>query len=101
MIGVNRNLGFFTSGYNYLVPIIPILIVAPRYLQGHIEFGTVTQSAMAFAQLLGAFSLIVAQFSSISSFAAVVRRLGSLWEEMESAGAGPGYVPAGGEPSAT
>jgi putative ATP-binding cassette transporter len=102
MIGVNRNLGFFTSGYNYLVPIIPIVIVAPRYLQGHIELGMVTQSAMAFAQLLGAFSLIVAQFSSISSFAAVVRRLGSLWEEMESAGGGdPGYVRASREPSAT
>jgi|HubBroStandDraft_6_1064221.scaffolds.fasta_scaffold158896_2 putative ATP-binding cassette transporter len=85
IIGVNRNLAFFTSGYNYLVPIIPILIVAPRYLGGQIEFGMVTQSAMAFAQLLGAFSLIVGQFSSISTFAAVIRRLGSLWEEMNSA----------------
>jgi putative ATP-binding cassette transporter len=85
IIGVNCNLGFFTSGYNYLVPILPILIVAPRYLRGQIEFGTVTQSAMAFAQLLGAFSLIVAQFSSLSTFAAVIRRLGSLWEEMNSA----------------
>lgn len=101
MIGINRNLGFFTSGYNYLVPIIPVLIVAPRYLRGHIEFGMVTQSAMAFAQLLGAFSLIVAQFSSLSSFAAVVRRLGSLWEEMESAGGDAGCGPAAGSPCAT
>jgi putative ATP-binding cassette transporter len=74
---------FFTSGYNYLVPILPILIVAPLYLRGKIELGVVTQSAMAFAQLLGAFSLIVAQFQSISAFAAVVRRLGALWEEMD------------------
>jgi putative ATP-binding cassette transporter len=43
-----------------------------------VEFGTVTQSAMAFAQLLGALSLIVAQFQSISAFAAVVTRLGLL-----------------------
>jgi vitamin B12/bleomycin/antimicrobial peptide transport system ATP-binding/permease protein len=83
IIGVTRNVGFFTSGYNYLVPILPILIVAPLYLRGKIEFGVVTQSAMAFAQLLGAFSLIVAQFQSISAFAAVVRRLGSFWEEMD------------------
>jgi vitamin B12/bleomycin/antimicrobial peptide transport system ATP-binding/permease protein len=87
IIAVTRNLGFFTSGYNYMVPIIPILIVAPRYLHRQIEFGIVTQSAMAFAQLHGAFSLIVAQFQSLSAFTAVVRRLGSFWEEMETAAA--------------
>jgi vitamin B12/bleomycin/antimicrobial peptide transport system ATP-binding/permease protein len=85
MIGVTRNVGFFTSGYNYLVPILPLLIVAPLYLRGKIELGVVTQSAMAFAQLLGAFSLVVAQFQSISAFAAVVRRLSSLCDEMEVA----------------
>jgi putative ATP-binding cassette transporter len=85
IITVNRNVGFFTSGYNYLVPILPVLIVAPRYLRGGVELGVVTQSAMAFAQLLGAFSLIVAQFQSISSFTAVVRRLGSFREAMDGA----------------
>ena len=50
---VNRNLGFFTTGYNYLIQIIPALIVAPLYIRGEVEFGVVTQSAMAFAQLLG------------------------------------------------
>src|SRR5262245_57197091 len=58
---VNRNLGFFTTGYNYLIQIIPALIVAPLYIRGEVEFGVVTQSAMAFAQLLGAFSLIINQ----------------------------------------
>ena len=86
IIRVTRNVGFFTSGYNYMVPILPVLIVAPLYLRGSIELGVVTQSAMAFAQLLGALSLIVAQFGSISAFAAVARRLGSLWEAMETTG---------------
>ena len=72
---VNRNLGFFTTGYNYLIQIIPTLIVAPRFIRGEVEFGVITQSAMAFTQLLGAFSLIINQFGSISSFAAVVARL--------------------------
>jgi putative ATP-binding cassette transporter len=75
---INRNLGFFTTGYNYLIQILPILIVAPLYIRGGIEFGVVTQSAMAFATLVGAFSLIVNQFQSISSFAAVVVRLDAL-----------------------
>ncbi len=80
---VNRNLGFFTTGYNYLIQIIPTLIVAPLFIRREIEFGVVTQSAMAFAQLLGAFSLIVNQAQSLSSFAAVVARLSALGEAVE------------------
>ena len=80
---VNRNLGFFTTGYNYLIQIIPALIVAPLYIRGEVEFGVVTQSAMAFAQLLGAFSLIINQFQSISSFAAVIARVDALGEAVE------------------
>jgi putative ATP-binding cassette transporter len=83
IIAVNRNLGFFTGFYNYLVPILPVFITAPLYLRGEIEFGVVTQSAMAFAQLLGALSIFVAQFQNISVFAAVVGRLGSLWQAMQ------------------
>jgi putative ATP-binding cassette transporter len=75
---VNRNLGFFTTGYNYLIQIIPALIVAPLFIRGQVEFGVVTQSAMAFAQLLGAFSLIVNQFQALSSYAAVTERLSVL-----------------------
>jgi putative ATP-binding cassette transporter len=80
---VNRNLGFFTTGYNYLIQIIPTLIVAPLFIRGEVEFGVITQSAMVFAQLLGAFSLVVNQVQSISSFAAVVARLSALGEAVE------------------
>ena len=80
---VNRNLGFFTTGYNYMIQIIPALIVAPLYIRGEVEFGVVTQSAMAFAQLVGAFSLIINQFQSISSFTAVIARVDALGEAVE------------------
>lgn len=77
---INRNVSFFTTGYNWLIQIIPALIVAPAFISGHIEFGVITQSGAAFAMLVGAFSLIVTQFQSISNFAAVVARLNSLLE---------------------
>ena len=77
-ISVNRNLGFFTTGYNYLIQIIPALLVAPLFIRGKVEFGVVTQSAMAFSQVLGAFSIFVNQFQSISSFAAVIVRVSAL-----------------------
>ena len=59
IIRVSRNLGFFTTGYQYLPQIIPAAIVAPLYVRGAVEFGAVTQAAMAFAQVQGAFALIV------------------------------------------
>jgi vitamin B12/bleomycin/antimicrobial peptide transport system ATP-binding/permease protein len=80
---VNRNVGFFTTGYNWLIQIIPALIVAPAFINGDIAFGVITQSAMAFSMLVGAFSLIVTQFQSLSSFAAVLARLSSLMEAVE------------------
>src|SRR5207244_9439899 len=83
IIGVNRNLAFFTNGYNYLIQIIPALVVAPLFIRGEVEFGVITQSALAFSALLGALSLVVTQFRSISSFAAVVSRLVSLARAVE------------------
>ncbi len=78
VIGVNRNIGFFTSFFNYLAPILPIILVAPSFLRHEIEFGQVTQSAMAFTQFLGGLAVFIAQFQNISNFAAVITRLGTL-----------------------
>jgi vitamin B12/bleomycin/antimicrobial peptide transport system ATP-binding/permease protein len=40
IVSVNRNLGFFTTGYNYLIQVIPILLVAPHFIRGDIEFAS-------------------------------------------------------------
>ena len=85
IIAVTRNLGFFTNGYNYLIQLIPLLIVAPMYMRGEVEFGVVTQSAMAFSAVLGGFSLIVTQFETLSTFAAVTERLNTIAGAIEQA----------------
>jgi putative ATP-binding cassette transporter len=86
IIGVNRNVGFFTTGYNYLIQIIPVVIVAPLFIRGEVAFGVITQSAMAFSHLIGAFSLIVTQFQQLSGYAVVLARLSALGDRMEQAG---------------
>jgi putative ATP-binding cassette transporter len=78
IIRLSRNLGFFTTGYNYLPQIIPALVVAPLYIRGDVEFGAVTQAEMAFTQVQAAFSLIVTQFQYVTTYAAVVGRLGAM-----------------------
>jgi putative ATP-binding cassette transporter len=81
---VNRNVGFFSTGYNWLIQLIPVVVIAPAFMRGEVEFGVITQSAIAFTTLVAAFSLVVTQFQSLSTYAAVVSRLGSLVDAFES-----------------
>ncbi|MEK7951153.1 ABC transporter ATP-binding protein/permease [Luteolibacter soli] len=83
LIKWNRNLAFFSTGYNSLAMILPLMIVAPLFLQGKVEFGTITQAMGAFAAFLAAVSLFITQFERLSAFAAGVTRLGSLWEFLD------------------
>jgi putative ATP-binding cassette transporter len=82
IIGWNRNLAFFTNAYNYVALVLPAIIVAPMYMSGAVEFGVVTQAESAFAQVLMAMSMIVAQFDGLSASAAGMQRLGELWDEL-------------------
>jgi vitamin B12/bleomycin/antimicrobial peptide transport system ATP-binding/permease protein len=83
IVSVNRNLAFFTTGYQYGIQLVPALIVGPLFMHGKVEFGVITQSAMAFAHLLGAFSLIVTQFQPLSMYGAVLVRLGNFSSVVE------------------
>src|SRR4030095_16396279 len=74
---------------NYLIQLIPPLLVAPLFMRGEAQFGVITQAAMAFSNLLGAFSLVVTQFLVISSYAAVLARLSALTEGMRNAAKPP------------
>ncbi|XP_058095366.1 ABC transporter D family member 2, chloroplastic [Magnolia sinica] len=80
----SRNLEFFTSGYRYLIQILPAAAVAPMYFSGKIEFGVINQSVSAFNHILGDFSLIVYQFQAISAFSAVIDRLGEFDDVLDS-----------------
>jgi vitamin B12/bleomycin/antimicrobial peptide transport system ATP-binding/permease protein len=90
IIAVSRNLGFSTTAFGYLTPVVPVLVVAPSFFRGEVEFGVVTQAAIAFAQVLGAFSLAITNFGQLSSLAAVVNRLAALVDALDH----PPGVPA-------
>ncbi|MCW5891145.1 MAG: ABC transporter ATP-binding protein/permease [bacterium] len=92
IIDVSRNVGFFTTGYNYMIQIIPALIVAPMFMRGDVPFGAVTQAAMAFSTLLGAFSLVVTQFQTLTSYAAVMARLNVLIDALTPGAAADGLT---------
>jgi vitamin B12/bleomycin/antimicrobial peptide transport system ATP-binding/permease protein len=83
LIRWNRNLAFFTTGYNYLALILPTIIVAPLFLSGQKEFGDISKAIGAFSVVLAAVSLIITQFERLSAFAAGVTRLGALWDYLD------------------
>lgn len=83
LIRWNRNLAFFSTGYNSLALILPLVIVAPLFLRGQVEFGKIAQASAAFGTFLAAVSMVITQFERLSQFAAGVTRLGSLWEFLD------------------
>jgi putative ATP-binding cassette transporter len=85
VINWNRNLQFFTTGYNYILTILPTIIVAPLFFDGQIEFGAVIQAGAAFGFVINALSIVVNHFGNLSVFAAVINRLGSFSEALDRA----------------
>lgn len=79
-----RNMGFFKSSYDYLVMLIPTLVIAPMFFAHKVEFGTITQAADAFNQVLVALSVVVAQYRVFSEFLAQVDRVGELMEKLDT-----------------
>jgi putative ATP-binding cassette transporter len=79
-----RNLAFFTYTYDFLLVLVPYFFLAPSFFAGTIAFGQITQASVAFLALRTALSIIVDQYNLLSTFAAVVERLGGYLEAAES-----------------
>lgn len=78
-----RNMAFFSKGYDYLVVILPLAIVAPLYFAGDASMGEIQQANSAFSQILAAMSLFVTQFTAVTAFAANIKRLKMFEEELD------------------
>lgn len=75
LITWQRNLGYFTFGYQYLIQVLPLAVMAPLYFADEIKFGVITQASGVFATVLAALTLIVTKIESLSQFAAGITRL--------------------------
>ena len=77
LIRAQLNLNLFQYGYSFMTIILPSAIIAGRVLSGELEVGRAIQAAGAFAAILGALTVIVDNFESLSRFAAGIDRLDS------------------------
>lgn len=87
LAGWQRNLAFFTQGYQSLILLLPLAIMAPLYFADEVKFGVLSQASGAFTQVLAALTLIVTQFERISQLAAGVARLDAFHAALERADA--------------
>lgn len=83
LIGWQRNVSMFTTGYNYMVIIVPALVIAPMYFAGTVKLGAFTQASLAFSQVLAALSIVVSEVRGISSLVAYVNRLGGFLDAID------------------
>ncbi|MDQ5986026.1 MAG: Vitamin B12 transport ATP-binding protein BacA [Syntrophus sp. SKADARSKE-3] len=78
-----RNLSFVTSGYQYLIQLLPYVVVARLFFAGKIAFGVVSQGALAFMQVLNAISIVITRFEDLTKFTAAINRLHAFYEALQ------------------
>jgi vitamin B12/bleomycin/antimicrobial peptide transport system ATP-binding/permease protein len=68
-------LTWLTNTSGPMIPIVPLLFAAPKYLSGDLTLGQVTQLAAAFVQVQMAISWIVDNYNRIAEWYASARRV--------------------------
>ena len=86
LIILQKNISFFQESYTLFSALIPFLLLAPSMFKGKIEVGTIVQASTVFTILLNDLSIIVNEFNTLSTLAAVVQRLSGFMTGIEAKG---------------
>jgi vitamin B12/bleomycin/antimicrobial peptide transport system ATP-binding/permease protein len=71
-----------TSGY--IAPVLPILLCAPKFLDGSMTLGEVMQAASAFTIVQSAFNWLVDNYPRLADWTASARRVASLMVSLDA-----------------
>jgi putative ATP-binding cassette transporter len=77
---------------SYIAPVLPIILCAPKFLDGTMTLGGVMQAASAFTIVQAAFNWLVDNYPQLADWTASARRVASLQmslDELEHAEVGP------------
>jgi putative ATP-binding cassette transporter len=75
MVWRHGRLTWITNASGPMIPIIPLLFAAPKYIAGDLTLGQVTQLAAAFVQVQIAISWLVDNYSRVAEWYASARRV--------------------------
>ena len=68
----------------FIAPVLPIILCAPKYLQGEMSLGAVMQAASAFTIVQGAFNWLVDNYPRLADWTASARRAASLMVSLDA-----------------
>jgi putative ATP-binding cassette transporter len=71
-----------TSGY--IAPVLPIILCAPKFLEGSMTLGEVMQAASAFTIVQSAFNWLVDNYPRLADWTASARRVSSLMVSIDA-----------------
>ena len=68
----------------YIAPVLPIVLCAPKYLDGSLTLGQVMQAASAFTIVQAAFNWLVDNYPRLADWTASARRVASLMVSLDA-----------------
>ena len=72
---------------SYIAPVLPIILCAPKFLDGSMTLGEVMQAASAFTIVQGAFNWLVDNYPRLADWTASARRVSSLMVSLDASSA--------------
>ena len=72
-----------SQGSNLIAPVVPLLLCAPKFLDGSMSLGQVMQAASAFTIVQSAFGWLVDNYPRLADWNACARRIASLMMSLD------------------
>jgi len=84
LAGQHMRTTLVSQGSSLVAPVVPILLCAPKFLEGHMTLGEVMQAASAFTIVQGAFGWLVDHYPGLADWNACARRIASLMMSLDA-----------------
>ncbi|MFO1082160.1 MAG: SbmA/BacA-like family transporter [Reyranellaceae bacterium] len=95
LAGQHMRTTLVSHGNTLLAPLVGLILCVPKYVEGSIQLGEVTQAAAAFAAVQGAFNWLVDNYPRLAEWASSASRVGSLLLVLDRVTVDPGGRPVG------
>ncbi|RUU89836.1 ABC transporter ATP-binding protein/permease [Mesorhizobium sp. M7A.F.Ca.MR.176.00.0.0] len=83
LTGQHMRTAAVSQGSSLFAPVVPILLCAPKFLEGSMTLGEVMQAASAFGIVQGAFGWLVDNYPRLADWNASARRVASLMMSLD------------------
>ncbi|WP_412033593.1 ATP-binding cassette domain-containing protein [Mesorhizobium sp. BH1-1-5] len=83
LTGQHMRTTLVSQGSSLFAPVVPVLLCAPKFLDGSMSLGQVMQAASAFALVQGAFGWLVDNYPRLADWNASAHRIASLMMSLD------------------